>query len=179
MEVIKSRRLSLVSMSPAFLAASLDGDIERASALIGLRVPHEWLDERWLAVLRANDLYQHPDWQPWLLRAVGLEENGEMIGHIGFHTAPNPDYLHDLAPGGAEIGYTIFPLYRQQGYASEAVAALMDWAAHEHGVPRFVLSISPNNEPSRRIAQRFSFKQVGNHIDEEDGEEDIFVREAI
>lgn len=168
----------LVNMAPGFLAASLAEDAQSASQLIGLQVPQEWLEERWLIELRANDLRQHPDWQPWLLRAVGLRATGEMIGHVGFHTPPNPSYLAETAPGGIEIGYTIFPAHRRHGYAGEAVAALMGWAQHEHQVPRFVLSISPQNEPSLRIAQRYGFTKVGSHIDEEDGEEYVFVRET-
>jgi RimJ/RimL family protein N-acetyltransferase len=97
-----------------------------------------------------------------------------MVGHIGFHTQPGAEYLRDLAPGGVEYGYTVFSAFRRQGYAREACEALMQWAYQEHQVTRFVVSIRPDNIPSRRLAERFGFKQIGSHMDEEDGLEDIY-----
>ena len=82
------------------------------------------------------------------------------------------------AIGSVEFGYTIFPDYRGKGYASEAAGALMDWATREHGVTRFVVSISPTNEPSLRIAQKFDFRKVGTVTDPEEGVEDVFLREV-
>jgi RimJ/RimL family protein N-acetyltransferase len=127
--------------------------------------------------LRLDQLRQNPDLEPWLLRAIVLRAERGMIGHIGCHSAPGPDYLRALAPGGVELGYTIFPPFRRRGYATEACAALMGWAQQMHRVPRFVLSISPANDPSRRIAQHFGFCKIGTQIDEQDGPEDIFVRD--
>lgn len=174
--VISSVRLDLVSMTPQFLEASIAGDAHEAARLLGLAVPPAWFEETWLMQLRLDDLRRDATLQPWLLRAVGLRETGTMIGHIGFHTAPGPEYLRDLAPGGVEMGYTIFPDYRRHGYAREACAAVMDWAQREHHVTRFVLSISPENTPSLRIAQHFGFQHIGSHMDEDDGEETVFER---
>jgi RimJ/RimL family protein N-acetyltransferase len=64
------------------------------------------------------------------------------------------------------------------GYASEAAQALMEWATREHKVTRFVVSISPMNEPSLRLAKKFGFRKVGTVTDPEDGVEDVFVREV-
>jgi RimJ/RimL family protein N-acetyltransferase len=97
-----------------------------------------------------------------------------MIGHIGFHTQPGAEYLRDLAPGGVEYGYTVFSAFRRQGYAHEACEALMQWAYQEHQVTRFVVSIRPDNIPSRRLAEGFGFKRISSHMDEEDGLEDIY-----
>ncbi len=73
-----------------------------------------------------------------------------------------------------EIGYRVEPDVRRQGVASEAVRALFDWAATEHGVRRFRASIAPGNVPSLAIAARFGFRQVGVQMDEIDGEELVF-----
>ncbi|KAB8139853.1 GNAT family N-acetyltransferase [Chloroflexia bacterium SDU3-3] len=174
---IFSPRLSLVSLSPACLAACLEGDAAEASRLLGVAIPPEFLAERWLLELRLGDLRADPSWQPWLLRAVVLRATGEMIGHIGFHTPPAPDYLDALAPGGIEMGYTIYPAHQRQGYATEAASALMAWA-EQRGQRRFVLSISPGNEPSQRIARRLGFAKVGEQVDEIDGVEEVLVRDV-
>jgi RimJ/RimL family protein N-acetyltransferase len=173
---IESDRLTLVPLSLGFLEASLAGDAAGAGELIGLRVPPEWLEERWLMELRRGQLRDDPAYHSWGPRAIGDRASGAMIGHIGFHSGPGPDYLAETVPGGVEIGYTIFPAFRRRGYASEAVAALMGWAAGQ-GVRRFVLSISPENAPSLAIAARFGFRLIGSQIDEEDGLEQIFLRD--
>lgn len=174
MSIIATPRLDLISLSPAFLEASLAGDVAAAEGLLGLGVPAEWFENTGLLQMRLDQLRQNSSLQPWLLRVMSLRAEKTVIGHIGCHTRPDPDYLRDLAPGGVEFGYSVFPAYRRLGYATEASTALMQWAHDQQGVDRFVLSISPENEPSLRLAARFGFHRIGSHIDEEDGPEDIF-----
>jgi RimJ/RimL family protein N-acetyltransferase len=178
LDIISSPRLDLIALSPDFLNASIRDDLETASKLIGLAVPIEWLEAKWLMDMRLAKMRETPALEPWLLRAVGLRETKTMIGFIGFHTLPGAEYLNRYAPGSVEFGYTIFSDYRKNGYASEAAQALMEWATREHGVTRFVVSISPTNEPSLRIAHKFGFRKVGSFMDPEDGVEDVFLREV-
>jgi RimJ/RimL family protein N-acetyltransferase len=178
LDIISSPRLDLIALSPDFLTASIRGDLETASHSIGLDIPMEWLEAKWLMEMRLEKMRENPVLEAWLLRAVGLRETKSMIGFIGFHTLPGADYLNSYAPGSVEFGYTIFPNYRGKGYASEAAKALMDWATREYGVTRFVVSISPVNGPSLRIAEKFGFRKVGSFTDPEDGVEDVFLREV-
>jgi|SRR5215208_2101316 len=176
--MIQTPRLDLIAVSPDFLKASIRGDLESASQLIGLDTPAEWLDAQWLMEMRLAKMRDDPTLEPWLLRAIALRETKTMVGFIGFHTLPGPDYLNQYAPGSVEFGYTIFSDYRRRGYASEAAEALMDWATREYQVRRFIVSISPTNEPSLRVAQKFGFRKVGSFTDPEEGPEDIFLREV-
>ena len=66
------------------------------------------------------------------------------------------------------------PDHRRRGYAIEAARALMDWAAQEHDVASFFVSIAPDNVASLALAAKLSFAQVGEQIDEEDGLEYVF-----
>ena len=186
-EIISSPRLDLIPLTPAFLSACLADEREAAETILGLSIPPEWFEEKGLMQLRLAQLEQRPDLQPWLLRAMGLRSQKQMVGHIGFHSAPGTSYLDEIAPGGVEYGYTVFSAYRRQGYAREACTALMrwarqgqqtPWAAQEQGAPCFVVSIRPDNEPSLRLAQGFGFEKAGSHTDEVDGVEDIFVLRA-
>jgi RimJ/RimL family protein N-acetyltransferase len=80
------------------------------------------------------------------------------------------------APGLAralEIGYGILPEHRRQGYASEAVAALLQWA-RTRGIDHFVASVAPDNEPSLAIIHKLGFVRTGEHWDDEDGLEHVF-----
>lgn len=173
--VIYTKRLDLIPLSPAFLEASLRGDRPAAEAIIGLTIPDEWFDERRRIAVRLEQLRRDPGLQPWLSRAVALRDSGVMAGQIGFHTYPAPPYLTEIAPGGIEFGYTVFSPFRRQEIALEASRALMSWAAYEHGVTHFVLSISPNNIPSTRLAESLGFIKVGSQEDETDGPEDIYL----
>ncbi len=172
---IVTERLLLRPMTVPFLEACLAGDAAAASRKLEATVPALWLEEAWLMRLRLEQLQQDRGLEPWLLRAVVQRATNTMIGHIGFHGYPDSEGRREYAPGGAEIGYTIFPDYRRQGYANEAVAGLMAWATETQGIAQFVLTISPTNLPSRQIAHRFGFVQIGTVEDDEDGPEDVFV----
>jgi ribosomal-protein-alanine N-acetyltransferase len=175
---IQTKRLDLIPMSQFFLVACLAGDVPTAARGLGVPPSPEWLAEEKLMATRLAQLEYDPQLEPWLLRAIVLRSEKAMIGHIGFHSRPGPDYLSDIAPEGVEMGYTIFEPYRRQGYAMEAVAGLMDWAVAAGHVRQFVLTIRPDNRPSQRIAEQFGFQLVGAHMDEVDGLEDIYLREV-
>jgi RimJ/RimL family protein N-acetyltransferase len=77
-----------------------------------------------------------------------------------------------------EIGYTIVPSRRRQGFASEAAAGMWGWAAR-HGARVLRASISPDNEPSLALIHKAGFVEVGSQIDEIDGLELIFEKLAL
>ncbi len=54
----------------------------------------------------------------------------------------------------------------------------MDWAHTAFGVRRFIASVSPENQPSLALIAHFGFAKVGQQMDEVDGIEDIYLREA-
>lgn len=174
--LIQSERLDLLAMTPAFLEASIQGDQTKAQKLLGVTIPSDWWQVRDFMKMRFDQGQKDPAYQPWSPRAISLRQTQTMIGFIGFHTAPAPEYLHELAPGGIEFGYTIFALFRLNGYAKEASQALMLWARKQHQITRFILSINPENQPSLQIAKHFGFIKIGSHIDEEDGLEEIYER---
>jgi RimJ/RimL family protein N-acetyltransferase len=166
---IHSERLVLISLSPAIIQ-EFQARTRAVLAPTSFTVPEGWPDEHDEGFLRMRlaQMEQDPEVQEWLVRAMVLAEDAppRMIGHIGFHGPP--------ADGAAELGYTVFPDYRRRGYALEAAGALMDWARKEHGVRRFIVSVSPENRPSLAMAARMGFRRIGEQIDEEDGLEYVF-----
>ena len=166
---ILSERLELVSMSPDFIAAVLDGDRAGAEAIIGLSLPPDWPgDAEPVLRTRQTQMQRDPTTQPWLLRAIVLRgPERTMVGRINFHGPPD-------ARGAVEVGYAILPAHRRRGYAQEAVEALFAWASREHGITRFIASVSPDNEPSLGLVRKLGFRQTGSQWDEEDGEELVF-----
>lgn len=172
---IRTDRLDLIAMTPAFLRASVEGNLVEAERQIQLTLPENWPEIRPVLELRLKQLESNPDLQPWLLRAIGLRSTRAMVGHIGFHDQPGADYLREWSPGGVEYGFTIFPPHRRKGYAREASLALMQWAQDLHGVTAFVVTISPSNVASHALAADLGFVRAGSHLDEIDGVEDVFV----
>ncbi len=169
--VIHTERLDLVPMTPRFIEALLAGDRPAAEGLVDFPLPAGWPDGRTMGTLRyrREQLRRDPSLLPWLLRALVRRSDQVMVGYINFHGGPRPDRSN-------ELGYTVFEANRRQGYASEAVEALIEWAREEHGVGRIVLAISPTNEPSLALARKLGFIEFGSQEDEVDGLELLFQR---
>jgi RimJ/RimL family protein N-acetyltransferase len=61
----------------------------------------------------------------------------------------------------------VFPHHRKKGYATETARALMDWAATERGISRFISSTTPGNAPSLRVHDKLGFVPTGQVVDGE------------
>ena len=175
---IEAPRLSLRLMPPEAVEACLAGDLAKASHLIDVEVPAELLQEPTALRFAQIRLDDTPGYGPWSIRAMVLRAERRMVGHIRFHTTPDPEYLQPYAQGAVEFGYHVFEGERRKGYATEAAGAVMNWAHTEQGVPRFILTVSPTNIASLSLIAGYGFKKIGEHIDEVDGLEHIFLREV-
>lgn len=172
MNRIASERLELISMSPGFIDAVLEGRRDEAESLTGMALPEGWPDahDRRFLAFRLRQLREQPELEPWFVYGIVLPDDGRpMVGHAGFHGPPGVNAVK--ADDAVEVGYAIFEPYRRRGYATEVVRALIMWASHEHEIARFIASISPENVPSLALVRRLGFREVGAHWDEEDGEE--------
>jgi ribosomal-protein-alanine N-acetyltransferase len=164
--IIHTPRLTLESMSIPMMQALAAGDREAAEREAGATIPADMPED--LANFlqyRLGQLAADPSLRRWLARAMVLTEpdgRRRVIGTIGFHGAPDEH-------GRLEVGYRIEPQFRRRGYTREAVQALFDWAATEHGIRRFIASVRPDNEPSLALVRGFGFVQTGTQMDEVDG----------
>lgn len=173
-EIIHTERLDLIPMTPIFLCASLECNLAEAERELQCSLPTDWPGETAKVLsLRLKALEEEPALQPWLLRAMVRRATGAMVGYIGFHTAPDAEYLQPYVPGGVEFGLRVFPSFRRQGFAREAAVALMRWARNTQGVRSFAMTIRPDNLPSQALAAQLGFVRIGSHIDVVDGLEDI------
>ena len=170
-DVIRSERLDLPLLSLEQLDHLAAGEGAPVGAELHAILPIPWLDEvRWLAGMRAQQLRLRPDDAPWLLRPILLRPTDgalQAIGYLNFHAAPDER-------GMVEVGYTLLPEARGNGYAIEAVRAAFDWATGAHGVRRFRASVAPDNERSLNLIAKLGFRQTGEQWDAEDGLELVF-----
>ncbi len=173
---VESHRLVLRSMGAPVLEALLAGERLVADRLLECTIPCDLPLGSMPLAMRLDQLRRDPSVQPWLLRAMVDRVSGTLVGHIGFHAPPRPEYLATIAPDAVELGYFVHTPFRRQGYATEALLALMHWAYSLHGQRCFLLSISPQNLASTAMAESLGFAACGSHIDDEDGLEIEYVR---
>jgi RimJ/RimL family protein N-acetyltransferase len=96
---------------------------------------------------------------PW---AIVLRDGGAVVGHCGFLVRPVK---------GTTMGYAIVPRYRGRGLATEAAAAVLDWA-ERHEIDVYA-SVRPPNPASVRVLEKIGMRLVDSYVDE-DGQRDIY-----
>ena len=70
----------------------------------------------------------------------------EAIGNGGFKGRPDAD-------GSVEVGYSVMENYQRNGFAPEAVEALVDWAFGYREVQRVIAQTLPELRPSIRVLE--------------------------
>jgi RimJ/RimL family protein N-acetyltransferase len=93
----------------------------------------------------------HGEQQPFGYYRITRLADGRAIGGAGFKGRPNG--------GCVEIGYGLAPSARGQGYAAEAVIALLTVAA-DHGLSRVIADTTMDNIASQRTLLRAGFRLV-------------------
>jgi RimJ/RimL family protein N-acetyltransferase len=84
--------------------------------------------------------------------------DGQVIGDVGFLGPPD-------ATGAVNVGCAVADDARGQGYATEALAALLDWARKQTGLTCVLADTTRSNLASQRLLERAGMHRVG-----EDGE---------
>jgi RimJ/RimL family protein N-acetyltransferase len=144
-------------------------DLDRANERASIHLTDDFIAEANARVweIRSRQLRSSPDDGAWITRAVYDPERAVTVGRAGYHGPPD-------AAGMVEVGYSIDPVYRRQGYARAALSALLDRARVEDSVQVVRASIRPDNAASRALVAQFGFVEVGEQWDDEDGLETIF-----
>ena len=83
-------------------------------------------------------------------------------GNIVGQAAIMPDIIN--GESYFEIGYILKYKYRGQGYATEAVNGLVEYAAKSLNVPYVIFEIRPENISSIKIAEKVGAKLDGSFI---------------
>ena len=161
--LIRSARLDLWCLTAAELASQTLSNRSFAN-------PHGvFTGEDLPRTNRLADVEAYPENIRWYYRIMVDRERNIAVGSISFHGAPDER-------GMVEVGVGVAEAEQGNGYATEALSALWDWAATLPEVRVLRYTVSPGNAPSLAIIAKFGFPNIGTQIDDEDGPEFIFER---
>ena len=75
-----------------------------------------------------------------------------------------------------EAGWIVHPDHWRQGYAGEAMRAVLAWFDEVHGRQRVACMIETGNTVSQRLAAQLGFIEYARHVDAEDKELVLYER---
>jgi RimJ/RimL family protein N-acetyltransferase len=133
--------------------------------------------EATLAYYALPDVVRYTPFEPWTravaeeqmvkrLRRTGIddaegalgvvvERDGEVIGDVAL-------WCSDDQRERAEIGWAFHPAVHGNGYATEAVRAVIDLAFGRYGLQRVVAHVDPRNAASARVCERVAMTKEGH-----------------
>ena len=166
-------RVDILQLDAPTLRALADGDLAAANRSSPVRLTPYLAGEDCRRVwgIRAVQVVDEPESADWITGIVWDPERRLAVGRAGFHGPPDDT-------GMVEIGYSIDPQHRRQGYARAALRALMERARREPAVNTFRATVSPDNAPSRDLVVSEGLVEVGEQMDDEDGLEIIYERDV-
>lgn len=109
----------------------------------------------WVRFLRQLGMWQAHGFGFWV---VADKATGEFLGEAGFH-----DLKREIEPsveGALEAGWGFVPPVYGKGIATEVVGAAVGWADANRPGMRMVCIIDPDNAPSRRVAEKYGFREL-------------------
>jgi RimJ/RimL family protein N-acetyltransferase len=162
-------RVRLPLLDAVALEALVRGDLDAASAEVGVALPAWFPHDNWLWTLRYGQVVGEPEHAPWLTRVVVDAATDVAVGLAGYHGPPD-------ARGMVEVGYEVSPEHRRRRYGTAAVTWLIDHAREHGGVHVVRASVAPDNIASLALIDGLGFARVGEQIDERDGLELVFER---
>ncbi|CZP45226.1 spermidine N1-acetyltransferase [Legionella pneumophila] len=106
-----------------------------------------------------DKIISHQEEKNFSLYATEIKNTGEMIGFVGLFTAT---FQAHFTPA-VEIGWRLSSKHWNQGYATEAAKAVLDYAFRKIDLDEVVSFTSALNKPSIRVMQK-----IGLHTNSED-----------
>lgn len=161
---LRTERLEIVPGTPALGRAELN-DRRLFGELLGAAVPSAWPppenDEHTMTFF-TEYVEKNPNgvgWAAWYILLRAADGQPTVIGTCGFTAKPDDT-------GTIETGYSILEEYQRQGFAPEALTALVDLAFSHAAVTRVIAHTFPALRPSIRVLEKCGFSFVGPGTEE-------------
>lgn len=154
---LDSGRLRMIAANAELVSNDLQGRGALSESL-GAEVPENWPPDLYdhKAMEFAGRQLKNPHEAGWSFWYV-LERHGDpqmVVGICGFKGRPDGD-------GVVEIGYSVLPQFRNRGFASEAVARLVEWAFSHGRVKEVRAETFPHLKQSIRVMEKNGFTYRG------------------
>jgi [ribosomal protein S5]-alanine N-acetyltransferase len=152
--IFETKHLQLVPFSLLLIKATLVGR-DKLGELLNLTVPDSWPGDAFAEVLPALVAQMEAEesefvWN-WL---IVHKQDRAIIGDMGFMGGPED--------GKAEIGYSIVPEYRNQGYATEAALYLIHWALQQRSIRLVTAQCLDDNLGSIKVLEKIGMRQLAS-----------------
>lgn len=113
-----------------------------------------------------QEKYKHLDFYNW---AIVLKENNRIIGSVNFKL---------LDDDTVRVNYAIDNRFTRNGYMTETLNAVVDFAINKLKVKRFEGGVAESNVASKRVLEKCGFvfdKIIENYFKFVDGEQDMLL----
>ncbi|OUL30202.1 GNAT family N-acetyltransferase [Nostoc sp. 106C] len=152
---ITTPRLELLPCSLEVTQAVITQNKSQVEKLLEVTVPDDWYAGQVLNFFPryAQMLIEEPSdlgWGVWLMIHAS---DCSLIGDLGFGGKPD-------AQGTVELGYEVLPKYRNQGYAFEAVQALVNFAFTQPELKRIIAHSPQDIMASCRILEKLGMQHL-------------------
>ena len=94
----------------------------------------------------------------WYQLALEDRSNGVLVGDLALHVDADE-------PQEAEVGFTLAPDRQGQGYATEALTGLLDWAFPTFGLHRVIAVTDALNAPAAGLLERIGMRREAHFIE--------------
>ncbi len=146
--LLETERLLLVPIDAEIIDALLESDESFSHAFGLINDGEEYLNPfpGYLLKIRERLLTCPQEYPLAVDQLIILKKSGTVIGTIYFKNLP--------VNGTSEIGYGINEPYRNRGYVSEALQAML---RRENGISRVIADTTPDNLASQKVLKRNGF----------------------
>jgi len=150
---LETKRLQLIPFSLELKKAAVN-DRARLVEMLGVYIPEHWPGPDLAEALPffVKNMEKEPSESAWDWIAIHKSDQA-VIGDIGFMGRPN-------VGGVVEVGYSIIPEYRKQGYATETARSLIAWAFQETGIKVVIASCLDDNIGSIKVLEHVGMRRL-------------------
>jgi RimJ/RimL family protein N-acetyltransferase len=166
---LETERLRLTALTARALECWIDADGGGLTSETGARFP----DPVEAPPLFGEDLPVFHDrmveaprdlgWWVWL---VSLRDTGQAVGVCGLGGRP--------IDGTTMLGYSVYPEFESNGYATEASLALVEWVFEQPGARRVRATVPEWNEASVAVARKLGMTMIGTETDDDVGAVSVY-----
>src|SRR6266705_6273915 len=144
---LETKRLQLIPFTLDLKKAAMN-DRARLVEMLGVYVPEHWPGPDLAEALPffVENMEKAPSEPAWDWIAIHTSDQ-VVTGDIGFMGGPDQG-------GVVEVGYSIVPEYRNQGYATEMARGLIAWAFQEKGIKVVTAACLDDNTGSIKVLEK-------------------------